>query len=422
QGFLAARRLPRRPKFKFFALSMVIITLAVFFGLSVSVVRAAFMLIVFYGGEVFMRRGSTLNSLCLALFAILLIQPYAIFDAGLLMSFSGTFGVGVVAPAVMKSRKFNRITEAFVVSTCAAVCVLPVSAVFFGGFSILSPLTSVLILPFFTAAVVAMLGFAAFAVWLAPMAELFLLIAGLASRIMVWLISFLGALDFAWFSLDYYFVPFILVFAIVAVLSVKKRLRMKGACIALMTLVLMCRVYDYRAIQSEQTYISIYSDSVAAWVQIRQGGAELLIITADTPRAYEAVRGFASKPDVVVLLSSVRNNTAPFENLAALYIPPDTPPQIFDISGRFILDLRYTHENEVLLDTGGYTLLFTRASNDNTSPANVVIASGVVRNKREFNADYIVYVRRTIPIEQEHEHSAYFAPLYLILPPKGGTA
>jgi ComEC/Rec2-related protein len=424
---LAANR-----KAKFATAVVLIAILAVFFGLSMSVTRAAIMLIIVFGGELFMRKGSTLNSLAIALFAILLFQPYAILDAGLIMSFSGTFGVGVVAPRLMPPAFAGRaggtrnLKQAFVVSASASLCVLPASAIFFGGFSVLAPLTSVLILPFFTIAVASVMLFAAVG-WIPVIGQVCLLAAGIMSRIIVEIVTFLGRFDFAWFGLGYWFTPIWVALAIGAVFAVRLLCKstaaaVRAACITVATLILMTSVHDFAAIRGynrDRTYITIYSDSTAAWVRVRQSDTELLIITADTSRAFAAVRETATAsnpPTLVVLLESRRNNEELFADLPSQnYISPDCEAAIYDVNGRFVLDVRYTRENEVLLRIGDYTILFTRASNDDASPANVVIASGVVRNKRDFNADRIVYVGRTIPIDFDHEHSAYFEPLYLIL-------
>jgi ComEC/Rec2-related protein len=408
-------------KGRFAAAVAVIVILAVFFGLSASVVRAAVMLTIVFGGELFLRKGSTLNSLIFALLLILFVQPYAISDAGLLMSFAGTFGVGVVAPAISEARKLNRVADSFLVSACASLCVLPVAALFFGGFSILAPLTSVIILPFFTLAVGGVILFAAF-LPIPDAAQVFLLFAGIMSRLMTEILTLFGDFAAAWFALDYPFVPLWTALAIGAVIAVRllcnsAAAAVRAGCIAAATLVLMTSVYDFGAVRGfnrERVYISIYSDSVSAWVQVRRGDTRVLIITVDTPRAQEAAQAAVSgnPPTLVVLLESRRNNETAFANLPARnYLPPDTEAAVFDINGQFTLDLRYTCEDEVVLDIDGFRLLFTRAANDSASPANVTVASGVARNRREFDADYVVYVGRTIPAEWGH--NAYFEPLYM---------
>ena len=66
-----------------------------------------------------------------------------------------------------------------------------------------------------------------------------------------------------------------------------------------------------------------------------------------------------------------------------------------------------------------YRLLFTRASNEEAPPANITVASGWVREKQDFDADYVVYVSRSVPVDDEHSHirerNAYFDPIYLMI-------
>ncbi|MCL1788818.1 MAG: ComEC/Rec2 family competence protein [Oscillospiraceae bacterium] len=404
-------------KAKFAVLVAAVVLLAVFFNLTVSVTRAAIMLVICYGGEFFMRKGTTLNSLGFALFIILLVSPYAVFDAGLLMSFSGTFGVGVLAPAVVtRIRKCGKITESFIVSACASFCVLPVSAVFFGGISAWSPISSVMIMPFFTVAAACMGLFSFMAVFPFSLGQVPLLIAGIMSKIMNVFISFFGKIPAAWISLDYWFVPFWLTFAVTAIAVIWLVYRnaaktIKAACLTVATLALMICVYHMNAVYSGRTYIKIYSDSTSAWVSVKQSGTKAVIVTADTPKAAEQLAMESEPLTAVMLLKSTRNNERAFAELNAVeYIPPNTYG-VYDINGSFTLS---ADEDETLLETAGFRLLFTRASNDRATPANVTVAYNRVKNKREFYSGYIVYVSRSMPVEFPHERNAYDEPVYFL--------
>jgi competence protein ComEC len=396
-------------KVKFIALLIAVAILAVFFNLTVSVTRAAIMLIIFYGGELFMRKGNTLNSMGFALLLILISSPFAAFDAGLLMSFAGTFGVGAVAPVLTgreSARRGHRaLQNALITSTCAAVCVLPAAALFFGGISLSAPIVSVIILPFFTLAAGAMVLFAATGGFF----NIFLLIAGAMSKIMNEIITFFGQLTQAWISLDYWFVPIWIISAISAVSIIRFIYKsdtkaIKSACITIAGLALMISIYNANASVSERTYITIYSDSAAAWVTVRQGSTELIVVTADTPRAYSQIRANSSSPAFLALLDTRRSFEQAFGGVAE--------NGIYDISGRFILEVGQTESRLTIND---FSILFTRAGNDNATPADIIIASGWVRNKRDFNSEKVVYVSRSIPIENDYEINAYFDPVYLIL-------
>jgi ComEC/Rec2-related protein len=377
---------------KFTVLVVLAAILTVFFNMSVSVIRAAIMLIIFYGGEAVMRKNAVLNSMGLALLLILLFEPYAVTDAGLLMSFSGTFGVGVLAPIVNNRVKY-RLIHPIIVTVCASVSILPISAIFFGGVGVFSPIMTVLILPFFTIAAMAMVMFsvvAAFAI-IAPIGQACLLIAGAAVRIMGGIISFFGQFDLLWIALDYWFVPIWAGLAIVAVAVIRGVCKcsvkaVKAGCISIAALALMICVYNAAAVKSGRVYIEIYSDTVAAFVNVRYSGSDVTIATQD--------RRIVNINNDIVL--------------------SDSDYGIYDISGKFTLNVG---EDEVMLEIGDYnfTILFTRASDDNATPANITVASGAVGNKREFKSDYTVYVSRSVHTSEEHEHNAYYEPFYLIL-------
>ncbi|MCL1880572.1 MAG: ComEC/Rec2 family competence protein [Oscillospiraceae bacterium] len=439
----------RNRKIKFATLVIIVLLLTAFFGssgFSTSVTRSAIMLIIVFGGELFMRKGTTLNSLGFALFILILFSPNAVFDAGLIMSFSGTFGVGVVAPAIKKAvgglfskiLRIDKLIDAFVISASASLCVLPASVIFFDGFSVLSLITSVILIPFFTLAVASVMLFAFLGVFTGipiisgSFAEAFLLIAGIMSRLMNALISFLGEWNWGWIPLNserYWFIPFWLVLSIVTVAIVrlafkKNRLTFMSVGITIVTLALMVNVYNLHAVRSGRTYITLYSDSVAAWMQVTHGETRLIIATADTPRAYSAIRASLNaqnSPTVLVLLNSVRNNEEAFSLIkSGHYIAPTTKPAIFDISGKFELDVRYScsesEETVLTLTESGKRILFTRASNENASHSDIVIALGTVQNKREFPyAQRVVYVSRSVPAKYDYEQNVYFEPLYLLI-------
>lgn len=129
------------------------------FGFSASVVRSGIMLMITQSAPLFCRRTDVLNSLCAALLLMTVLTPFAAADPALLMSALGVFGAAVAGPALNSIRRFGwerfavaaKLKEAAAVSLCAMVCVLPVSASAFGGFSLAEIPASVALTPFFSA-------------------------------------------------------------------------------------------------------------------------------------------------------------------------------------------------------------------------------------------------------------------------------
>jgi len=152
----------------FFCLFYMVLT-----GLSASVVRAGIMLIVSFFSMIFKRRRDSVTSLFFSVFFICLINKYAIFDAGLLLSFLACLGIiifskKVFGPFFIKinellfyERKiykkaavyvFKFIAEQLSLSFSATVFTLPAILIFFGEFSVFSVFYNVVLAALFTVA------------------------------------------------------------------------------------------------------------------------------------------------------------------------------------------------------------------------------------------------------------------------------
>lgn len=183
------------------ALSAFTILLMLFFGMTVSVLRSGIMLLIYYGSSLIYRKTSPLNSVSTALFIILAVSPWACRDMGLWLSVLGTIGVGTVAPLVCKRLKINRadtLKTAVVSSLCASACTLPAGMLCFGGFSLASVVTGLIIQPLF----VIILASVPVAAVLPFLARPLLAISGFTAKIMNKIISAIGGLSFSYIETD----------------------------------------------------------------------------------------------------------------------------------------------------------------------------------------------------------------------------
>ncbi len=112
----------------------------------VSAVRASIMLAVLYGAEIFHRENDTLNTLALAVLIICISNPFAVHNQGFLLSVSGTYGIGVLAPYMTKNID-SGIIKSLISMFCVSVCVMPLSILYFDEVSIISPLTNIVFIP-----------------------------------------------------------------------------------------------------------------------------------------------------------------------------------------------------------------------------------------------------------------------------------
>ncbi|MDE6731632.1 MAG: ComEC/Rec2 family competence protein [Oscillospiraceae bacterium] len=141
-----------------------------FYGFSLSVLRASVMFFIYSLGLLLHKKANTLNSLCIALTVIPLISPPAILDAGFWMSVLGVFGVGVIGPEIAAKlcefikekpdtvkRVLTPIITTLACSLCAVICTAPISAFVFKCVAPVGAITSILLAPLMAVAMTFML-------------------------------------------------------------------------------------------------------------------------------------------------------------------------------------------------------------------------------------------------------------------------
>lgn len=160
--FLIFNRLHGRKRIigNVFSLIFVIFFMALT-GFTESVVRSGLMMIIFLVGNFIKYRSDSLNSLFVALSIILFINPYSATSTSLQMSFFATLGIislsspvaewfiklkDKIKPKPLYKALFTLYMTAMV-SLIATVFTCPVSAVNFGYYSAVAPLTNILCLP-----------------------------------------------------------------------------------------------------------------------------------------------------------------------------------------------------------------------------------------------------------------------------------
>lgn len=117
----------------------------------VSAIRALIMVDIAFSAKLFLRENDTFNSLAIAVLLICLENPYVIYSSGFLLSVSGTFGIGVFAPYMVKKLPdvtvYDRIIRLFITMLCTSIAVLPVSMIYFDEISLISPIANIFVVP-----------------------------------------------------------------------------------------------------------------------------------------------------------------------------------------------------------------------------------------------------------------------------------
>lgn len=143
---------------------LVTVMFALITGLSASVLRSAIMLVIYFVAQLIGEEKDSLTSLFAALALIITFRRYAVWDAGLWMSFSATLGLILFSDRLLprfapmtrktysRAKKFFRAGVKYVLGLLSATVIatlftLPVTYLLFGGISIISPISNLILVP-----------------------------------------------------------------------------------------------------------------------------------------------------------------------------------------------------------------------------------------------------------------------------------
>lgn len=288
--------------------ALILIFAALFYALITgcvySVMRAAVMYTVLNLSTVLFRKNDSLTSLFISLYLIFLFEPYAVLNLSLQLSAVSTFGIVVFAAPVCKridsSSLFSERNgikliakyslKSLMISACATLPLIPISAYYFGKISLISPLMTLLISPFvllilYAAPLTALLGFSD------ALADLAGQLCDSCAKISIDIASF-GAhhLNFE-VSLEYVFAPvIILTFCILTAILILSGIRKK--CIYAILCAVFISVYSVSAVvyhsahktDDELIYSCVYDDVLC---RVNGNRAVAVDITNGSDSSYE---------------------------------------------------------------------------------------------------------------------------------------
>ncbi len=146
-------------KISILLLSLFVLLYAFIAGFSPSVTRSAFMLLLSYVSLLLSRRSDSVTTLMIAAFVIYMFSPYALYDVGMQLSFFATLGIVTVALPInekMKCSAVGRIKiiypllSALNITLAAILFTTPISFIYFGSVSVISPVINLIFTPFIT--------------------------------------------------------------------------------------------------------------------------------------------------------------------------------------------------------------------------------------------------------------------------------
>lgn len=266
-------------------------------GFTASVIRAGVMMIIVLAGQLFGKQADSLNSLGLAAVIILLENPYAVLDLGFLLSFFATAGILIMSPVLLEKSKsrFSSLdgkkAENFIMFCAETICItvsailftLPVQVFFIGEFSLIAPISNLLMTNVGGAAMV----LAGVAVLFSGAGILSFLkyplafIAGISAKYLLWIARVLSQIPYAQVRVDLLYVKlWVIVTVILFVFSIfvmrrnKVFLRMTAAASVVF---LIIGTASYEIVHHDETEISILDVGAGISVLVTHDGKAAII-------------------------------------------------------------------------------------------------------------------------------------------------
>jgi ComEC/Rec2-related protein len=210
-------------------LSISAVALLVLSGFSMSACRSVFMLFILYLNYMLMEENDSPTSLFFAVFVIVLVDPYSIYDLGLLMSCLATLGLVTVYPLLENKigsffytrlprnvffSLLKKILLGISITLVANIFLLPVMWYVFGEISLVSPIVNIIISPV-VSLLMPCIALGAVLGGVPLVNELFAVAVNLLTYVMTEIIEFFSSFDAATVSLRYSFAEYI-IYAFVA--------------------------------------------------------------------------------------------------------------------------------------------------------------------------------------------------------------
>lgn len=224
---------------RFIISEIFIFSFAALAGFSFSVVRSGIMMTVFLLGDLIKRRQDILSSLGTALILLTITMPFAIRNTSLLLSVTGVFGIGVVAPYFTKGINFGKyIDKPLKILIYSAVCsltTLPFVLLTFREVSVISPISNLLLVPL--CSVILILGIiVVLTMGIKMISSPLIIFGGIVSKLVIFITELLSSISFSTVSFEYDVIV-VVVFVLFAIVSLSVFI-FKSRKFALMTIMI----------------------------------------------------------------------------------------------------------------------------------------------------------------------------------------
>ena len=224
---------------RFIISEIFIFSFAALAGFSFSVVRSGIMMTVFLLGDLIKRRQDILSSLGTALILLTITMPFAIRNTSLLLSVTGVFGIGVVAPYFTKGINFGKYIDkplkTLIYSAVCSLTTLPFVLLTFREVSVISPISNLLLVPL--CSVILILGIiVVLTMGIKMISSPLIIFGGIVSKLVIFITELLSSISFSTVSFEYDVIV-VVVFVLFAIVSLSVFI-FKSRKFALMTIMI----------------------------------------------------------------------------------------------------------------------------------------------------------------------------------------
>lgn len=282
-GLFLIKKLTTNRLLHFITAFLFILAFMALTGFTPSVVRSGIMIIISYAAAVFLRTSDALNSLGVAALILLIPNPYAIGDVGLVLSFSATMGIilwsgkmydFIIYKLELKSGLIKILLRLIIASLSASIWVVPFSTIYFGRLSPLVLFVSVLV----SSAVEGLIVCSLFAslLYLIPFAGFlaypFALLCGLLSKYIIFIVGLFADIPYSSVNSDKpYFYVWIAVSIILVIIGylIKAKGKYVACAVAISFLTLVTGSVVYMLLTENDVTATVYNAGNGMTVDVR---------------------------------------------------------------------------------------------------------------------------------------------------------
>ncbi len=410
-------------------------------GMSNSVIRAAVMLFLVYGANLFDRRSDLMNSLGIAVILLTVGNPFVVRDASFVLSVTGVIGIGGIAPVITKmiedkqGKPLKKYIKSLIASCCVSAVIFPASFMFFDEISIVSPISNLILIPFCTVILVCGVltaisgGILAFPLMKA---------AGVCCNIVLIISKWIGSFKLAYIPLGYDFIGLIIVIAlIVIVVTALLTQNMNQTVLSAVFIFSVCVAVTsvYKFVPSDHISVAVLnngrgSSSVvihdkksAAVIDLNKGGK-----TADYVIKYLSRLG-TDRIDISALMVDHNFSEAIYKrdyelfDVGTVFIPLGeynqdykasygSATEIIDIKRTAIVDMpeykiKFNSNNTIELYINGCSILIYDGKTDVNGAYSVVVNYSATGNDEDIYGDILVFTDSGAVAEKTSDNYVY---------------